>query len=461
MSLDGIQKINLDDVWQGKKTGVEENVKIKIVLPLLHELGYNDITDMDFEHYVENKRADIALLVEKQPKVIVECKSLEKNLDDHINQALNYAMKQQIPYVLLTNGKEFRLYKPFIENLVNPKDRLLLSIHLKTLVHDYPELKDWISIDSLKTKIDKKAGQIAKKLNESITPKTLTENLKNAKESLTEDAKEKILPAFKTDLEFRGLVDKWIKDSELDSTKTQEWVDILANEVAYSFINKLYFYRIAEDRGIVKPKLKKQAVSQIVKYIDYNDLLKAAFADILRIDYEAIFKHDIFDKINFSEGHLKRIVDDLAQYNFAKINSDIIGKIYEDHVSKDERKRLGQFYTPDYIIDFILNNIPIRVNYKLLDPACGSGGFLIRAYDKFLKISIERKSENAHKTILEHNLFGYDVNPFAVHLTAMNLALKNIESKTDALNIIERDSLTANLNDFNSFEVKTLESKIK
>jgi predicted type IV restriction endonuclease len=457
-----IQNIDLKDVWQGKKTGVEENVKLKIVLPLLRYLGYDDVTDMDFEHFVENKRADIAILINGKPKIVVECKSLEKNLDDAISQALNYANKQQIPYILLTNGKEFRLYKPFIENLVNPKDRLLTSAHLETLIHDIEELQDWISKESLtKNKIDKKAQRVEAILREEITPKMLTENLKNAKKILTEDAKSKILPAIQKDMEFRKLVDDWIKNSELDSTKTEQWVDILANEIAYSFINKLYFYRIAEDRGIVKPKLNKHAMGQLTQYMEYNDLLKMAFAEILRIDYEAIFKHDVFDKIDFSEGHLKRIIDDLSEYNFAKIGSDIIGRIYEDHVSRDERKKLGQFYTPDYIIDYILNNIPIKVNYKLLDPACGSGGFLIRAYDRFLKISIDKNKSNSHKQILENNLYGYDINPFAVHLTAMNLALKNIESKTDVLNVVERDSLLTNNTITNSFQVKTLDAKVK
>lgn len=459
-----IQNTDLANIWKGKKSGVEENVKVIIVLPLLEALGFDRERDMDFEHYVENKRADIALLVDGRPKVVVECKSLEKNLDDHISQALNYAIKQQIPYTLLTNGKEFRLYKPFIENLVNPKDRLLVSAHLETLSQDYDELKDWISRESLtKNRIDKKAQKVEKKLRAEITPKTLIVNLTNAKRILTEDAKSKTLPTIQKDLEFRRLVDEWIVAQQLEPTKTEEWVDKLANEIAYSFINRLYFYRIAEDRGIVKPKLNKRAVGQITQYIEYNDLLKLAFAEILRIDYEAIFKHPIFDRIDFNEGHLRRIVDDLSEYNFAKLNSDIIGKIYEYHVSKDERKRLGQFYTPDYIIDYILNNIPLKISDKLLDPACGSGGFLIRAYDRFLKASIGKNKSNSHKQILENNLFGYDINPFAVHLTAMNLALKKIESKTDAINVIERDSLTTNptFSDFALYQAKTLDAKVK
>ena len=441
--IEAIQNIDMKDVWQGKKSGVEENVKIKIVLPLLQSLGFNPAKDMDFEHFVENKRADIAILIDGKPKIVVECKSPEKNLDDAISQALNYAIKQQIPYILLTNGIEFRLYKPFIENLVNPEDRLLAKATLQTLVKEYPDLSDWISYDSLtKDRIDKKAKKIIEERRDAITAKTLIENLREAKQILIDDAKTKILPKFKSDTTFRDLVDKWVKDSELDIAKPDKWVDILANEIAYSFINKLYFYRIAEDKKIVAQKLNKQAMKGIPKWLGYEDMVKLSFAEIRKIDYAVIFDHDIFDMIEFDERNLKKIVDSLSEYNFASISSDIIGKIYEYHVTKEERKRLGQFYTPPEVINYIFDNIPLRESDKLIDPACGSGGFLIRAYDRFLKVSKDKKKKNLHKQIIENNLFGYDINPFAVHMTGMNLALRNIEDKTDVINVTERDSLT-------------------
>jgi adenine-specific DNA-methyltransferase len=461
ITIKNIQDIDLQDIWQGKTSGVEENVKLKIVLPLLNILGYDPIKDMDFEHFVENKRADIAIIIKEKPKIVIECKSLEKNLDDHIAQVLNYAIKMAIPYILLTNGKEFRLYKPFIENLINPKDRLLVSVHLKTLEQDFPELYEWVSKDSLlNNKIEDKSEETIKKLRDEITPKTLIENLINAKKILIADAMKKILPKFGSDIQFRNLVDKWAKDSELDIKDTEKWCKILANEIAYSFINRLYFYRIAEDRGIVNPKLNKQALEQITKYIKYNQLIKLSFEEILKIDYEAIFKHDIFDMIEFDDVNIKKIIDSLSEYNFSKIDSDIIGKIYEYHVTKEERKSLGQFYTPELIIDYILKNIPIKETDKLLDPACGSGGFLIRAYDVFREqLMKDKANKNIHKQIIENNLFGYDINPFSVHLTAMNLALKNIESKTDVINVLERDSLSDNIEyDFGQM-MKTLNKK--
>lgn len=458
-----IQNIDLQDVWQEKRSGVEENVKLKIVLPLLNALGYDSVKDMDFEHHVENKRADIAIVIDNYPKIIVECKSLEKNLDDYIIQAIDYAIRKAIPYIILTNGKEFRLYKPFIENLINPKDRLLISIKLETLVENFEELNDLVSRKSLvSNEIKEKTEKIVEKLRNEITPKTLIENLITAKKVLVIDAQDKILPKYKLDLEFRNLVDRWIKDSELDIKESKKWCEILANEMAYSFINRLYFYRIAEDKGIVESKLNKKALGQITQYIKYNQLIKLSFEEILKIDYEAIFKHDIFDKIEFDELNIKKIIDSLAEYDFSKINGDIIGKIYEYHVSKEERKKLGQFYTPEPIINYIFDNIPLKATDKLLDPACGSGGFLIKAYDKFSEQLPENEAnKNTHKQIIENNLFGYDINPFSVHLTAMNLALKNIESKTDVINVLERDSLSDNVEYFFGQTMKTLNKKEK
>jgi predicted type IV restriction endonuclease len=111
------------DKYVRKATGkCEENVKVKIVIPLLELLGYSVQRDMDFEHHVADKRADIALLFDNKPKLFVESKDLDENLDDHIHQALNYAYQKGVDWVILTNGVDIRVYKSYISN-IPPKDR--------------------------------------------------------------------------------------------------------------------------------------------------------------------------------------------------------------------------------------------------------------------------------------------------------------------------------------------------
>jgi len=443
-----LQNIDLDDVLVGKKTGVEENIKLKIVIELLKLLGYNIVRDMDFEHYVKNKRADIAILYNGKPKIIIECKSIEQELDKHIEQALYYAIKKQVHYVILTNGIEIRLYKSFIENITNPADRLLLKIPLRDLEIYWNELNEWVCKSSIvSNKLDYLSEEKESVIRTEITAPHLLENLKRAKQLLIENCKPKIEQKYDNDENFRNVVNKWIIASELDIKNEQEWMDKLTKEVTYSFINKLYFYRIAEDFGIVKPKLTKDKLPLLIKSVPIKQLIKSGFDEILEVDYRAIFQHGLFDKIDFDNNVLERVVFQLSEYNFKNISSDILGKIYEYHISRDERKALGQFYTPYWIIDFIIKKLPINYKKRILDPACGSGGFLIRTYDK-LKKDYEKNSydkKEIHNLILKNNIFGFDINPFAVQLTATNLVLKDLSNKTDNINIIERDSLSSSL----------------
>jgi len=438
-----LQNIDLDNVSFGKKSGVEENVKLKIVLELLKLLGYDTVKDMDFEHFVKNKRADIAILYNQKPKIMIECKSIEQDLDKHIEQALSYAINKQVPFVILTNGVEIRLYKSFIENIENPADRLLLKIPLKQLEMHWNELNDWISHESIADDLDSLSEEKESEIRTEITAPNLLENLKKAKQILFDNCKPKIEQKYDTDEEFRASVNKWIADSELDVKDEGVWTEKLAKEITYSFINKLYFYRIAEDFGIVKPKLTKDRLPNLMKSISLKQLIQSGFDEILEIDYKAIFQRGLFDSIDFDNNVLERVVRQLSEYDFKNISSDILGKIYQYHISKEEKKSLGQFYTPEWIINFIVKRIPITHKKKILDPACGSGGFLIRVYDK-LKKDYEKNGikKGAHSLILKDNIFGFDINPFAVQLTATNLVMKDLSSKTNSMNILERDSLS-------------------
>ena len=269
-----LQNIDLDDVLVGKKKGVEENIKLKIVIELLNLLGFDVVKDMDFEHYVKNKRADIAILCEGKPKIIIECKSIEQELDKHIEQALSYAIKKQVNYVILTNGIEIRLYRSFIENITNPSDRLLLKIPLRDLEIHWKELYEWVSKTSMiSNKLDYLSEEKESVIRTEITAPHLLENLKRAKQLLFENCRPKIEEKYDTDESFRNQVNRWITASELDINDEQCWLDKFAREVTYSFINKLYFYRIAEDFGIVKQKLTKDKLPLLMKAMPIKQLI--------------------------------------------------------------------------------------------------------------------------------------------------------------------------------------------
>ncbi|NVM04749.1 MAG: N-6 DNA methylase, partial [Candidatus Helarchaeota archaeon] len=122
---------------------------------------------------------------------------------------------------------------------------------------------------------------------------------------------------------------------------------------------------------------------------------------------------------------------------------DILGERFQETIKKEERKLLGQFYTPEEIVEYIIDRVEIDINKKIIDLSCGSGRFLLKAYERLYKIYEEKNYpvNRIHRTILKKNLYGIDINPLAVRLTEMNLILKGKEYFSGKINIFEGNSL--------------------
>ena len=119
------------------------------------------------------------------------------------------------------------------------------------------------------------------------------------------------------------------------------------------------------------------------------------------------------------------------QYSFDVIPLDFISSIYEEFVRENNTDK-GVHYTPGYIVDFILDGVlpwDSEVwDVKILDPACGSGIFLVKAFQRLIyrwkkAHSGEEIQSNILQSLLEHNLFGVDVNPQAVRVASFSLYL--------------------------------------
>jgi type I restriction-modification system DNA methylase subunit len=429
----------------------EENVKVKIVIPLLQLLGYSVEKDMDFEHHVANKRADIALLLDYKPKLFVESKDLDEDLDNHIHQALNYAFEQGVEWVILTNGIEIRVYKSFIRNTPH-KDRQIFSTTLLSLAQTFDDLFEYVSRDSLLEA--KKLTDKAESIRENITAKILIDDLSQCRHRLFSDLLNQFKANYEEDSKFKETINNWATNVKMDISDPA-LIEKLCKEGAYTLINRVLFLRICEDKGHIKPKLSKDAIRRWKgMFEDPGTLLTAAFSEIGK-DFEGLYESPLFDAINFKDitwdkDTISFILDKLGEHDFSIISKDILGKAYEQHISREERKQLGQFYTPDFVIDYILDNTLSQVlinrllgDIKILDPACGSGGFLMKAYDRLRKQYLEQgwAEEAIHREILQRNLFGIDINPFATQLTVMNLLLKDLEHPTNVKGVVEGDSL--------------------
>src|SRR5262249_36871109 len=102
----------------------------------------------------------------------------------------------------------------------------------------------------------------------------------------------------------------------------------------------------------------------------------------------------------------------------------------------------GQFRTPRHIIDFIVNCIEPHADERILDPACGTAGFLVSAYKFILSQNTrDRRGDllsTEQRQALQHNIQGYDITPQMVRLARVNLFLHDFPNP----NIHEYDTLT-------------------
>jgi len=161
---------------------------------------------------------------------------------------------------------------------------------------------------------------------------------------------------------------------------------------------------------------------------------------------ENIYK-DFRNLINFpsrlKNEHFKKIYKELNGYHFHGANFDLFGSIYEEFASQTKKKEFGEFYTRRHITGMVarllLRNEKNPRDFKVCDPACGTGGFLTEAYQTLVNnYSLNKKLDEKVEERLKENIFwGYDNDEVSVARTKLNMFLVG----DGHVNIYENDSL--------------------
>ena len=138
-----------------------------------------------------------------------------------------------------------------------------------------------------------------------------------------------------------------------------------------------------------------------------------------RYDYEALFKPAEIDSfIEFPEEAqlcVQKLIDHLAEYDWASLTDDVLGSIFERLIPRDEQLLLGQFYTPRPVADLLVAFTVDGERPLVLDPGCGSGTILMAVYSY-----LSHSSQLSHKELLSL-IWGFDISPFAAELAVINL----------------------------------------
>ena len=173
-----------------------------------------------------------------------------------------------------------------------------------------------------------------------------------------------------------------------------------------------------------------------------TDLVKQYEATLEKLSGEPGLIGTIFTKATNkiqTPVHLKKVIDMVSGENWYMLEGDVKGAIYESILEKngkDKKSGAGQYFTPRALIKAMVDVVDPQIMETVADPACGTGGFLLAAYEHMKKQS----NEISKLDFLRNKaLFGADNTPLVVTLASMNLYLHDIGTKGSP--IVCQDSL--------------------
>lgn len=344
----------------------EEEVRQRYVCRLVDSYGYG-IKQMGEEVKVTNSqrgqgaaRADIVVWRNEEDKrkgknalIVVECKAENVTIRqaDYF-QGYNYAAWAGAKFFVTTNLKETRIFK-VVEDAMPKKLEEIADIPSADMVNDDKKIKAML----LQTK------------------------------------------AFTRD-EFSRLLFKChniIRNN-----------DKLSPEAAFDEISKILFIKIRYERTNSGTQifskeefLKQKKMYDAVKSKESPDYYQFLF-NKTKEDFAKDHLFDENETIKIRENSFEQIVKELQVYNLSTTSDDVKGIAFEQFLGRTFRGELGQFFTPRTIVDFMVSVLDPQEGEYVCDPCCGSGGFLIRAFEyvrEHIENEVEVRKEDVKKSL--------------------------------------------------------------
>lgn len=521
-------KFNINDYKQGSYN--ETQVRREFIDPFFKALGW-DVSnekgyaeaykDVVHEYSLKTKdkaeAPDYLFRIGGTKKFFVEAKKPSVNLRDDISPAFQlrrYAWSAKLPLSILTDFEELVIYDCRIQpkKTDKPSTGRIKYYSFEEYIDKWEEIESIFSREAiLKGSFDKYAESNKGKRGTAEVDDAFLKEIENWREILARNI---------------ALRNEHLSNREL-------------NFAVQKTIDRIIFLRICEDRGI-------EDYGQLMNLQNGANVYRRLLQIFTRADekYNSGLFHfedeknrneepdKITPAISIDDKVLKEIIKNLyypdSPYEFSVLPSDILGHVYEQFLGKvirltaghravieekpEVKKAGGVYYTPTYIVDYIVKNtlgkkleeIEAKIKpgndasikkalkeaseLKVLDPACGSGSFLIGAYQylldwhiklysveisfmkspggetslmKSLQKTIYQTKEGEYrltttekKRILLNNIYGVDIDSQAVEVTKLSLLLKVLEGETD-------ESLFTQISMFRERALPDLSSNIK
>lgn len=418
------------------------------------------------EHDASKGRVDYAFKLNGVAQFYVEAKPLKADLTNpnFIKQAVTYAYNKGVTWAVLTNFEGLRLFNA-------QKHTPYINLAYQDYVVRLDKL--WLlSRESLEKGLLNKEAAIDGALPLSVP---IEKRLFNQLRQWREDVYNQL-----------SGYNKSLSPAQID-------------QAIQRLFNRLIFIRTCEDRMIEERHLlaavhqqksggyKKNKLSEMLRRIfhEFDDYYDSELFAPHIIDSDQLFIEE--PTIEAILSGLYDIPGAIASYDFSLIDADVLGQVYEQYLGyvatkakpkpqmqmllgrpggtlveftekKQHRKEQGIYYTPKFVTNFIIKATVGRFlqehtheeisNVRILDPACGSGSFLIRAYDELLNYHASHAgkdvgdlSQDERLPVLKRSIFGVDLDSQAVEIARLNLLIRSLAERKMLPNLADNIKL--------------------
>lgn len=354
-----------------------------------------------------------------------------------VENAAEAARKTETAYFLTINLRDTILWRTFKKGKPpNREDRL------KTYATLY-QIASFGVIDEIsKIALRKRAQEISGDLNALQRDGRLkfieadatffVNRLAIAAETMRGPLKQSLATTVSRDPKFKKALEEWAVKQGIANFGERAFFESLSRQIVYRTLGKIIFYQSLRRHIPTLPEIDFSRVDDamiMLRLRHYFDLAKA-------IDYQAIFEEELTERIPFPQAaidELKGLIADLNYYNFYTVPQDVIGQVFERLIPPEERHALGQYFTREDLVDIITAFCVRSPDVKVIDPTCGTGTFLLRAYDRKKTLG-----EHNHQGLLE-SLWGIDIARFPAELATINLYRQNLTDYANFPRIVAQD----------------------
>src|SRR5450756_133015 len=410
------------------------------------------------KQYADQKRSDLVVWQQRDVEALaaIELKTPSTPLADAVFQddVIKKARRVGAPYCVQWNMRETAVY----ETPPAPHNALgLTETFSQVPLSDFSSLtlviKDYVGNSVMEAALQGRARDILSALaalrdtgaigGRIVEPSVFVDWLSREVRAIRKAVAQGLRSAATSDRNLRICLQRWATEQGM-SVRAEVLYERAAAQMTYRRVGQAAFYVAYAGHMGGLPTFdvdpKKPMRPQLARL----------WQSIRAIDYEALFAEDsVLDVLPLSptaEAQFTTLLRQLNGYNWGTLDASVLGAVFEHLIPVEERDLLGQYFTPAQLADLIIAFCVDGSTKTILDPACGTGEFLVRTYDRLRKT----RPIATHGERLDE-IWGIDISHFPTELAVINLCRQDFTQPNNFPRVVTSDFFDVELGDTHFF----------